>query len=110
MDLNVDFREFKAFNDPVDNDLIPYGKIKEPRLTLDDMAVEASKPPNFHVNPDWKLLTTEELAKQEKKFKAMPTQETPAVGKSKSSVGLRDRDKVSSQLTPAQIYKIIVSK
>ena len=79
-------------------------------MTLDDMAVEAAKPPHFQVNPDWKLLTTEELARQEKKFKAMPTQETLAVGKSKSSVGLRDRDKVSSQLTPAQIYKIIVSK
>ena len=59
----------------------------------------------FQVNPDWKLITSEELTNQEKLLKNATNSQSP------NAIALmRDKEKVSLQLTPAQIYKIIVSK
>jgi hypothetical protein len=51
------------------------------------------------------LITPEELTNQEKLIKNATNSQSP------NAIALmRDKEKVSLQLTPAQIYKIIVSK
>ena len=56
---------------------------------------------DFQVNEKWQLITSEELLKQEKLLKANSV--------NAANVSNRERDKLRVQLTPAQIYKVIVS-
>ena len=60
---------------------------------------------NFQVNEKWQLISSEELKNQEKLLKNKEN-----VISNTNSMTLRDRDRIKTQLTPAQIYKIIVSK
>ena len=64
------------------------------------------------MNPDWALITSEELSNQEKMLKNATTNNSATNAKTLEQKPLkhsRDKDKVNLQLTPAQIYKIIVS-
>ena len=58
---------------------------------------------DFKVNSDWELVGSEELSKKEKLLKN-------SVSNTTVSLSNKDKEKVSVHLTPAQIYKIIVSK
>lgn len=60
------------------------------------------------MDPNWKLMTTEELANQQRSVKTIKS--VASMQSKESSLSLTERNKLSTILTPAQIYKIIVCK
>ncbi|CAF0834043.1 unnamed protein product [Brachionus calyciflorus] len=98
-------KEFNAFKNAPDNGLIPGGGVKPQELSIKELHKEAvkTKKEDFKVNPDWQLVSSGELSAQEKLIKSSVNKETTQL------LSKRDKDKVSVQLTPAQIYKIIVN-
>lgn len=100
-------QEHHAYNNPTEIGLKTGGGVKPQHLTIDELYAETNKAQasKFQVNPEWQLIGSEELAQQEQKLIKSSTN----LKKSTVPVSLRDKDKVNLQLTPAQIYKIIVS-
>lgn len=99
-------KEFFAFNNFPSNGLKPGCGLKDQRLTLNDMFMEQhkNKQVNFQVNSNWQLLTTDEIVLKEKQMKNT-TPKAPV----QLSISNREKERVSVQLTPTQIYKIIVT-
>lgn len=60
---------------------------------------------NFTVDPNWKLITTEEMLEQQKYLKNAKSSPNKEL-----SLSITEKNKLSTILTPAQIYKIIVCK
>lgn len=122
LNLNVIIREFKDYRNSVDNNLIPAGGLKPLELSIKELKKEVAKYKSkfiffyfncfklnfakdiFNVNPDWQLVSSGELANKAKQIKNALNSENSQI------LNKREKDKVSVQLTPAQIYKIIVSK
>jgi hypothetical protein len=59
------------------------------------------------MNEKWQLISAEELQNQEKSLKSSSSNINNTT---LASISKREREKLKVQLTPAQIYKIIVSK
>ena len=60
----------------------------------------------FKVNADWQLLTTDEIQLKETQMqKTIQKDPVPIV----QNISGREKERVSVQLTPTQIYKILVS-
>ena len=73
---------------------------------MTDLHLETSrnKQEPFAVNSNWQLLTTSEMASKEASMKSSFPKATAPL-----TISARDKERVSVQLTPAQIYKIAVS-
>jgi hypothetical protein len=89
--------------------------VKPQHLQVKEIYKEASKPASFTVNESWKLITTEELKNQETLLKNAPLTNSLSLNnlnnkENFNSMTIKDRDRIRTQLTPAQIFKIIVSK
>lgn len=101
-------REFTAFNNGPHNGLNPGGGLKAQNLTLNDLKIETDRNNEviFNVNADWQLLTADEIELKENQMrKAITKDPVPNV----QNVSGREKERVSVQLTPTQIYKILVS-
>lgn len=61
----------------------------------------------FNVDPNWKLMTTDELQSQQKAIKNLKSNNNNATF---NSLPITEKNKLSTILAPAQIYKIIVCK
>ena len=104
-------QEHYAYNNPMEIGLKTGGGIKAQHLTIGELYEETNKAQasKFQVNPEWQLITSEELTQQEQKLLQKSTSTKKALHASSNALNVRDKDKVNLQLTPAQIYKIIVS-
>lgn len=58
------------------------------------------------MNPKWKLLNSDDLAQHEINLKSSPAKE----GLSSVPTSLKEKEKCNIQLTPAELFKIIVSE
>ena len=59
-------KEHVLYNNPADIGLKLGGGVKPQHLTLTELHQETMQPSKFQVNPEWQLITSEELSNQEK--------------------------------------------